>query len=262
METKPCLPTLKPPTLCLKPAVTTPAQVLHPAQPTAQAAHHVSPDSQNMSPSCVTSQSQHSHVPPPAQDDHTALETSRKACQGDEPGLPRKPEQSLDVQPASSNDSQSQTQTIRQSSTIPEAVARYVGGPLMDNNVHPLIFLKPGPIEETAQRPNQDDHPEQPALPDSQDNPPEMTTLSHDSHNPSMVEMSPICVPPPTQDVQQISSLTIEPQPCMDVQPAPSHDSQNQTLNIRQSSTIPEAVARYVDGPVMNSAVQSLILTT
>ena len=30
METKPCLPTLKPPTLCLKPALTTPAKVLHP----------------------------------------------------------------------------------------------------------------------------------------------------------------------------------------------------------------------------------------
>ena len=217
---------------------------------------NLNPDSQNMSPSCVTSQSQHSRVHPNAQD---VPPTHRIACQDDEPGLTRKPQQSQDEQPASSNDSQSQTQTIRQSSTIPEAVARYVGGPLMDNNVHPLIFLKPGPIEETAQRANQDDHPEQPALPASQDNPPEMTTPSHDSHNPSMVEMSPICVPPPTQDVQQISSLTIEPQPCMDVHPAPSHDSQNQTLNIRQSSTIPEAVTRYVDGPVMDSAVQSLI---
>ena len=188
----------------------------------------------------MTNQSQHSHVPPPAQDAHQIS------------SLPMKLQPCKDVQPAPiHDDSQNQTQNIRQSSTIPEAVARYVDGPIMDNIVHPLIFDKPGPEYQPPPQACQDAHL---ASLDKVLNSGISQQSQDDAPDLQVVHLH-------TLDGQPAPSLKVEHLPTLDEQPAHSQ-ADTLTNKARQSPTKPGAVARYVGGPILDINVQPLTLYT
>ena len=79
--------------------------------------------------------------------------------QDDVPSLQVKHLPTLDEQPAHSQ-ADTLTNKARQSPSKPGAVARYVGGPILDNNVQPLTFNKPGKTEQPTPDCCKDDQPD------------------------------------------------------------------------------------------------------